>query len=369
MSLYSNELESLKQKSRLRTLISNKGVDFSGNDYLSLSNHPVITQKLKEALESGIPHGSTGSRLLRGNHPVFEEFESYVAEWKNVESSLIFNSGFDANVGVLTTLIPENSIVFSDQFIHASMIDGLKQNPAKKERFRHCNYDHLETLLKKYESDASPKFVVVESVYSMDGDITDFKSVRSLCEKHGAELIVDEAHATGMFGNTGAGILEETNMMDFPLITVHTCGKALGSFGAFVTCRSEVKEYLVNKCRTLIFTTALSPLNVIATQSAVELQKNMNNERNHVLKLADYFRTEISKSGKYETGNSKSMIVPVIIGNDEDAIRLSEKCKSENFDVRAIRPPSVPENTSRLRVTFNSSIQKNDVDKLLDIIS
>jgi len=367
--LYSAELDSLKQKSRLRSLTTNKGIDFSGNDYLSLSTHPVIKQKLIEALESGISQGSTGSRLLRGNHPVFEEFESYVSDWKKVESTLIFNSGFDANVGILTTLIPENALVFSDQFIHASMIDGLKQNPAKKERFRHCNYDHLETLLKKHETDSSPKFIVVESVYSMDGDITDFKSVRFLCEKYGAELIVDEAHAIGMFGNSGAGILEENDMMEFPLATVHTCGKALGSFGAFVTCRSEVKDYLVNKCRTLIFTTALSPLNVIATQAAIELQKTMKDERNHVLNLSDYFRSGIQKSGKYETGNSKSMIVPVMIGTDEDAIHLSEKCKSENLDARAIRPPSVPENTSRLRITFNSSHKINDVDKLLDILS
>ena len=219
------------------------------------------------------------------------------------------------------------------------MIDGLKQSPAKKERFRHCNYDHLETLLKKYEQESSPKFIVVESVYSMDGDIADFKTLEFLCGKYGAQLIVDEAHATGMFGGTGAGVLEKNDMMDFPLITIHTCGKALGSFGAFVTCTETVKQYLVNKCRTLIFTTALSPLNIIATQTAIELQKTMNSERSQVLQLAEYFRSEVGRSGRFTTGNSKSMIVPVIIGKDEDAVLFSEKCKSNNMDVRAIRPP------------------------------
>lgn len=369
MSFYSDELESLRSKSRFRSVKPNSGVDFSGNDYLGLSDHPKIREALLEALQNGMSHGSTGSRLLRGSHPIFEEFEQEIQSWKKVESALIFNSGFDANVGVLTTLIPENAIIFSDQFIHASMIDGLRQNPAKKERFRHNNYDHLETLLKKHETDLSPKFVVVESVYSMDGDVTDFAVVRQLCEKYGAELIVDEAHATGMFGETGAGVLENFNMMDFPLATVHTCGKALGSFGAFVTCRSEVRDYLVNKCRTLIFTTALSPLNVLAALTAVRLQKTMNNERLHVLNLAEYFRKRLHETSSLSCGESKSMIVPVIIGSDEDAVRLADKCQQNGLDVRAIRPPSVPENTSRLRLTFNAKQTKQQVDQLLDFIT
>ena len=369
MSIYSDELESLRNKSRLRSIKPNHGVDFSGNDYLGLSNHPHTKKILRDALADGLPHGSTGSRLLRGNHPVFEAFEEEIVSWKNVESALIFNSGFDANVGILTTLIPDNAVVFSDQFIHASMIDGLRQNPAKKERFRHNNYDHLESLLKKYESDSSPKFIVVESVYSMDGDVTDFSVVRFLCEKYGAELIVDEAHATGIFGQSGAGVLEQHNMMNFPLATVHTCGKALGSFGAFVTCRSEIRDYLVNKCRTLIFTTALSPLNVLASLSAIQLQKSMTHERMHVLGLSEYFRNELKNRSDLSCGESKSMIVPVIIGADDDAVRLAEKCQHKGLDVRAIRPPSVPENTSRLRLTFNAKHTKEQVDLLLDLIT
>lgn len=369
MSYYSDEIESLRSKSRLRSIKPNNGIDFSGNDYLGLSDHPSIRKILSDALENGFSHGSTGSRLLRGNHPVFEEFEQEIISWKKADSALIFNSGFDANVGILTTLIPDDAVVFSDQFIHASMIDGLRQIPAIKERFRHNNYNHLESLLKKYESTASPKFIVVESVYSMDGDVTDFSVVRHLCEKYGTELIVDEAHATGVFGSTGAGVLERHDMMNFPLATVHTCGKALGSFGAFVTCRSEIREYLVNKCRTLIFTTALSPLNVLASSAAVQLQKSMTQERSHVLGLADYFRNELKQRSSLSCGESKSMIVPVIIGADEDAVRLAEICQQNGLDVRAIRPPSVPENTSRLRLTFNAKQTKEQVDLLLYLIT
>lgn len=368
MSFYSDELQNLNERSRLRSIKPNKGIDFSGNDYLGLSHHPKIREVLIEALSHGLQHGSTGSRLLRGNHPIFEEMEEEIIKWKKVESALIFNSGFDANVGVLTTLIPEESIVISDQFIHASMIDGILQIKATKERFRHNNYNHLETLLKKHNHSNSDKFVVVESVYSMDGDITDFESVRFLCEKYGAELIVDEAHATGMFGETGAGILEKHNMMEFPLATIHTCGKALGSFGAFVTGKKEITDYLVNACRTLIFTTALSPLNVLATLTAIRLQKNMIDERNKVLGFSDYFRNQLKNKSQYSTENSKSMIIPVIIGADRDAVHLAEKCQKNGLDVRAIRPPTVPENTARLRLTFNSNHTKEQIDQLLELI-
>lgn len=362
------ELDDLKQVSRFRSLFTGSGIILSGNDYLNLSHHPSLRKKAIELAKTA-NLASTGSRLLGGNHPLHEELESLVAAWKKSESSLLFNSGYDANMGVIQTLIRKEDIVFSDKLNHACIIDGIRGTGAVTERFNHQDFNDLERRLEKHEFSKTEKFIIVESVYSMDGDITDFPSLVQLCEKYNAHLIVDEAHGTGVIGQTGAGVLERDGLMDYPLATIHTCGKALGTFGAFVSCRKSVRDYLVNKCRNFIFTTALPPWQAGLIAEAIRLVQPMTDERDYLMKLSADFRKRVAEKTKWSTGNSQTMIVPVIIGEDSEAVKIASLCREAGFDVRAVRPPTVPEGTSRLRLSFHAGIQIADMEKLAELLA
>lgn len=368
LSGYLQKLTQLQNASNERSLSFPLGVDLSGNDYLGLSTHPKLLNAAQQAIDMGLPMGSGGSRLLRGHHPVHEETEAYISKWKNSESALLFTSGYHANTGVIETILPKNALVFADKMIHASMIDGIYHAGFSPERFRHQDLNDLERRLKSHEQDARPKWVMVESVYSMDGDITKFSELIPLCEKYGAELIVDEAHGTGVYGKEGIGVLSINGYENYPMVSIHTCGKAMGTFGAFITCSETIKRYLINFCRPFIYTTALSPFQVFLIQSSLDLIRKMDIERAYLLELTTWFRTELANQTEFKVSTDGSMIIPVIIGSSEHAVAVATKCQEAGFDIRPIRPPTVPEGSARLRISLHSNVKKEELERLIGVL-
>lgn len=352
----------LRRKNRFRELAPVSGIDISSNDYLGLSNHPAIREAIISALQEGLPLGSGGSRLLRGNTAWHEHLEQRLAEFKQAEAALIFNSGFEANVGVLGTLCRPGDLVFADQLIHASMIDGIRQSKAKLHLFPHNDMDALEELLKGTSSSRT-RFVVVESLYSMDGDCAPLQAIAALSKHHNAHLIVDEAHATGIFGNRGTGLLEDANLNHAPLVTVHTCGKAWGSFGAFISCSQVVKDYLVNHCRPFIFTTALPPVLLVQWLAVLDVIEQEPWRRARVLHLASRLREALSPFTPLR--GITTPIVPVLFGDEGRTIAAACHLQNLGFDARAIRPPSVPLGTSRLRIALNANLTDQETSRLI----
>lgn len=355
-------LAKLRRKNRFRELASSSGIDFTSNDYLGLANHPAIRRALVKALENGIPLGSGGSRLLRGNTPWHMQLETRLAEFKRCEAALIFNSGFEANVGVISTLCRPGDMVFADRLVHASMVDGLRQSKVATSFFPHNDMRALAQLLETTPTSGA-RFIVVESLYSMDGDCAPLAELADLANTHQAYLIVDEAHATGLFGERGSGLLEAANLTDAPIATVHTCGKAWGSFGAFVSCSQAVKEYLVNHSRSFIFTTALPPLLLVQWLAVLDVLEQEPWRRERVLNHAARLREAISEFTPLEP--TTTPIVPIILGEEARTLAAAAQLQSQGFDVRAIRPPSVPLGTSRLRIALNANLEDAQLDRLI----
>ena len=330
------------------------GVDFSSNDYLGLSHSPEIRRRLIGALESGCPLGATGSRLLSGTTEIHERVEKGIARRFSTEASLLFSSGYLANLAVMGALGAGGAEFFSDALNHASLIDGMRLTSAKKSIFKHNDLDHLETLLAT--SRAPTKVIVVESVYGMDGDLAPLEGLANAASKCGAWLVVDEAHATGVFGPRGLGRLSETRHDPERTIGIHTGGKALGAQGAFVTSSRLVAELIVNVARSFIFTTALQPLTALQIEFALELLESSGGEQ--CLRLAERL------SQKLGTPRPSSHILPIVLGSNERAIATREQLMREGFRVRAIRSPTVPRGTERLRIACKSYHTENDIDAL-----
>lgn len=355
-------LERLRERGRYRVLRPRGGIDLSSNDYLGLADHPRIRERMCRALAEGLPLGAGGSRLLRGNTPWHEELERRLADFKQTEASLIFNSGYDANVGVIATLCGAGDMIFADALVHASMIDGIRASKARHRVFDHNDMDHLGAMLAEGGA-YRERFIVVESLYSMDGDRAPLKSLARIAQRYQAHLIVDEAHATGVFGPGGAGLLAEEGLCGAPLVTLHTCGKAWGGFGAFIACSRVVKDYLVNHCRRLIFTTALPPLLLVHWRAALEVMGEEPWRRKIVLQRAAQLRAGLR--GLVDLGASDSQILPVILGEDDLAMDIAADLDRQGFDIRAIRPPSVPKGTARLRIAVNVGLEEGDLGRLI----
>ncbi len=357
----------LAAKGRLRELRLPDGLDFSSNDYLGLADHPLIRQRLRDALDAGLALGAGGSRLLRGNTPLHEQAEQAVAAYKNAPAALMFNSGYDANVGVITTLTGAGDRIFADDLVHASMIDGMRQSKAVRHRFRHNDLDHLQQLLaedRALKAQSGRRFILIESLYSMDGDVAPLSAIADLAAQYDADLIVDEAHATGVFGPDGQGLAAAAGVAHVPLVTLHTCGKAWSSFGAFVTCSEAVKQRLINRCRNFIFTTALPPWVAVHWLAVLEVLQHESDRAEKALTLAASFRARFA--GRLDMGESQSQIVPVILGSDPRACFYAARLQAQGFDIRAVRPPTVPRGTARLRLAFNAKLDAADVARLGD---
>ena len=341
-------------------------VNFSGNDYLGLRFHSELINASQEwAGKYGA--GSGASRLVTGSFDLYDTVERKIAKWKNHEACLIMNSGFQCNASVLPSLFDKKTLgaeplIFADKLIHASMHQGCKTAGVKQIRFHHNDATHLSTLMTQYKDDPRPKFILTESVFSMDGDIAPLDTLYKLRDQHNAFLIVDEAHACGVLGDNGKGLADKADL------AIGTCGKALGSFGAYVACKQSIKDYLINHCGGLIYSTALPPSTIGAINTAIDLMPSLGNAREHVLTLAENFRTELTNMG-FDCGQSQTQIVPLILGDADKTIQMASTLKENGLWASAIRPPTVPQGSSRIRFAFSAAHRQEDVTQLLNIIS
>jgi 8-amino-7-oxononanoate synthase len=348
--------------------ISVKGRDYvnlASNDYLALRFRPELIERAREwAARYGV--GAGASRLVTGNLDVFAGVEEKVAKLKRKPAALVMASGFQANASVLAALLDRAALgaeplVFADRLNHASLHFGCKAAGVRELRYRHCDAAHLAELLTRYQGDSRPKFILTESVFSMDGDVAPLAEIALLARAHDANLIVDDAHATGILGEGGRGLSDEAD------IAIGTFSKALGSFGAYVACSETVRDYLINRCAGLIYATALPPPVLGAIDAALDLVPGLDSERAQVARLAESFR-ERARSAGYDTGASTTQIVPLIAGTADLTLALSETLRDAGFWATAIRPPTVPAGTARVRLAFTAAHDDEDAARLADLL-
>ncbi len=346
-------LEDLDRAGLRRSLRAPFGIDLSSNDYLGLAAHPLLKQRMAAAVcEQGC--GSTGSRLLRGERECFSDIERRFARFKGTERSLYFSSGYLANVAVLTAFPESGDVIFSDERNHASLIDGARLSRARRVIFPHVIFPHNDAAalgrMLREAPEAGQKFVVTESLFSVDGDFAPLAEYAALCRETGAALIVDEAHAVGIYGDRGQGLGEDV------FVSINTAGKALGVAGAFVAGPEWAIEFLVQRARPFIFSTAPLPAVAAALDASLDLIEGEPQRRARLLALASYMRGRLGVDGG-------SQIIPVMLGSNQRAVAVAEALQRHGFDVRAIRPPTVPEGTARLRISVNVNLSEAVIDQ------
>ena len=349
-------LNELRRAGLLRELRLPNGIDLVSNDYLGLAAHPHLTQAMRVALGE-LPAGSAGSRLLRGHHEIFERIEARLAAFSGTESALLFGSGYAANIGLLQALVSPDDLILSDERNHASLIDGIRLTKAATRVFGHQNLGALEEALRAPRRGRA--IVVTESVFSMDGDCTPLEELCTVAERGGAAVIVDEAHATGLYGARGSGRVEELGIRDRVLATIHTGGKALGSGGAWVAGSRALRDVLVNRARSFIFSTAPLPVVGAALEAGLQLTEREPGRRADVHRKSLLVRRALAEAGVNAAGQSP--IVPILAGSNDAALALQSGLSAAGFDVRAIRPPSVAPGTARLRVTVRYPVPDEDL--------
>ncbi len=347
------QLEALQDQSLLRSLEEPAGLDLCSNDYLGLARHPRMRRRLGEAVQA-LGVGSTGSRLLRGHRAAFKTVEERFARLKGTPAALYLGSGWAANLGVLSTFPASGDVVFSDELNHASLIDGMRLSKARHVVYPHCDCEALSRLLES-EQCASQRFVVTESLFSMDGDIAPLERLASLQAEHGFALIVDEAHAVGIYGQSGSGLIEASGCEDAVFVSVNSAGKALGVSGAFVCGPQWAIQLLVQSARPFVFSTAPPPALAEAIDEALDLLADEPERRVRVLEHGGLLRESLGMAP------SNAPIVPVIIGPSAAAVRAAASLRAEGYDLRAIRPPTVPAGTARLRVCLNADLSRAEV--------
>lgn len=341
-------------------------IDFSSNDYLGLSSHPKLISASKKATDE-FGTSSTASRLLSGDLDLHHQLEREVAEFKHKEAALVFNSGYQANVGIISALYGRDDCIFSDRLNHASIIDGIMLSGARLFRFQHNDAEHLKTLLSQERDKFKNALIISETIFSMDGDRCPLKDLVDLKNQYNCQLMVDEAHATGIFGKNGAGVVEEEGLEQEVDLVMGTFSKALGSFGAYLTASQVVVDYLVNTCRSFIYSTAL-PLGVIAAnRTGIEVVRDEPFRRKDLLECAEYFRDRLQKKGFIVRGNSQ--IVPVVIGDNLKTAAYANNLREKGYWILPIRPPTVPQGQARLRFSLTLYHTKEILDQLIDDIS
>jgi 8-amino-7-oxononanoate synthase len=341
-------------------------LNLASNDYLALRFHKTLIERAAEWAETyGV--GSGASRLVTGNLDLFASIEAKVAKLKKKPAALVMASGFQTNAAVLQSLFDRSvlgaePLVFSDRLNHASMHFGCQAAGVRELRYRHCDAKHLGELLSQYEQDERPKFILTESVFSMDGDVAPVGEIAELARARRATLIVDDAHATGILGEEGRGLSGDAD------IAVGTFSKALGAYGGYVACSETVRDYLTNLCSGLIYSTALPPPVLGAIDAALDVAPHMDAERAHVAGLAKRFR-DGARAIDLSTGASTTQIVPIVLGSPEAALEMSGRLREAGFWAVAIRPPTVPVGTARLRLAFTAVHEEAEVDRLLDVLA
>ena len=357
-------LDDLKQGSVYRSLRATAGTDFTSNDYLALADSRRMREVLIDALKRGVPSGSGGSRLLRGNHPEHERLEEEAARFFGTKRALLFGSGYAANTALLSTLPQRGDLVVYDQYVHASSHDGMKLGRASVASFAHNDVDSADDAIRTWRQGGGTgtPWIVIESLYSMEGDRAPLAELKTLAERCGAFLIIDEAHATGVFGPDGRGLAAELEGSDHVLV-LHTGGKALGVSGAIVTGPSVLCDFLINRGRPFIFATAPPPLVATALCESLAILREEPERRTRLASLAAHARQAIRKQLDLPTPHSQ--ILPVIIGESDPAMRIAEMIQTAGFDVRAIRPPTVPAGTARLRISITLHLDESSIDALV----
>jgi 8-amino-7-oxononanoate synthase len=375
MSVYQKDLQTLENlgiyrslksvdspQGREITLEGQQVLNFSSNDYLGLANDPRLKQAACRAIEE-YGMGAGASRLICGNMGPHEQLEEELSLFKNTESALLFSCGYMANTGIIQALMDRHCAVLSDRLNHASIIDGIILSRAKLLRYPHCDMPALEKCLKGLPA-SSGKLIVTDTVFSMDGDRAPLKEIAGLAVRYGAMLMVDEAHAFGVLGAQGSGLTEELGLADHVDVHMGTLSKAAGCYGAYVCGKKTLREYLINKCRSFIYTTALPPALAVTASAALKIIRDEGQRRQKLQDNSDYLRRKFLAMG-FDWMNSSTPIIPILVKDASRALDMSRKLLQLGIFVQAIRPPTVPEGTSRLRLTVTAAHTPEDLDRLL----
>ena len=376
--MFEQELASLSQNHLLRRPVVVEPCDgprvtingkslllMCSNDYLGLSNHPSLLEAAHKAMDL-YGFGSGASRLISGTSPLHQELEERIACFKGTEAAVLFNSGYAANTGIIPALAGEGDVILSDSLNHASIIDGCRLSRAAVQVYRHKDRDHLEELLRN-NSSARRRLIITDSVFSMDGDIAPLPDLVTLAEEYGALLMVDDAHATGVLGKRGRGIAEYFGLEGRIHIQMGTFGKALGSFGAFAAGGRDVIDYLINRSRSYIFSTALPPAVCAASMAAIQIVEREPSRRDALWKNRERFVAGLSALG-ISVGNSETPIIPLVIGEAEKTLRAGSRLFAEGIFSSAIRPPTVADGASRIRMTVMATHSDQDIDAALAVL-
>ena len=377
MNFYENELKKLVEKDNFRQVhnieqkhgkfLSINGkelLNFSSNDYLNLSTDKNLINEFIEKYKGSneFIFSSTSSRLLTGTSSSYKKLEANLAKLFNKEACLLFNTGYQCNLGVVSSLVNRDDVIFSDKLNHASIIDGMKLSGTDFYRYRHFNYENLEELLIKHRNNYKKAIIISESVFSMDGDIADIKKLVELKKKYNCLLMIDEAHAFGIFGDNLAGISDQENLLDEVDIITATLGKSLAGMGAFCISNQTIINYLINKANSFIFSTALPSINIMWSNFLIEEHFELIKEK------AEKLKALINEAHKLLDDSGTTQIVPIIIGANDKTIKLAEQLQSKGFYILPVRPPTVPVNTSRLRLSLTADITINEFKTVIDTV-
>jgi 8-amino-7-oxononanoate synthase len=381
----SAKLEVRKQNNALRQLPSTSdAIDFASNDYLGFAKSKTIFDQTHQFLidNNYCQNGATGSRLLSGNHPLYELAENYLAQFHQADSALIFNSGYDANIGFFSSVPQKGDFILYDELCHASIRDGIQLSHAKAYKYQHNDYEDLERLMEKvqpttdnrqpatHNSQLTTIYIVTESVFSMDGDCPDFDAIIKIAEKHQALIVVDEAHAIGVFGENGSGLLQQLQVQSKIFARIITFGKGLGCHGAAILGSNQLKVYLVNFARSFIYTTGLSPHAIATIYSAYQELNTEKTAQRSLRENINFFNQQKQLFGlKPLFVRSKSAIQSAIIPGNEKVKSIATQLQQNGFDVKAILSPTVPEGQERLRICIHSYNSEAEISKVLELLA
>jgi len=362
------DLNDLAGRGRLRSLRGRSGIDFTSNDYLGLAESGELRRAASEAVARGVPVGAGGSRLLRGNHEEHEALESEAAAYFGAETALYFGGGYVANFAIFSTLPQRGDLVVHDELVHASVHEGLRSGRADHVAVAHNSIDAFDAAIARWRAAGGKgrPWISVESLYSMDGDSPDIAGLFAVADRHEAMVVIDEAHATGVLGQQGRGLAAPFEGRD-NVITLHTCGKALGTVGGFILAPRTIRDFLVNRARPFIFATAPSPLTAAITRSAIEISRTNPERRERLAGLVQFAGGELRR--RCGITPSGSQIIPVVIGADRAAVAVAALLQQRGFDIRAIRPPTVPEGTARLRIALTLNVDEAVVAELFEALA
>ncbi len=379
MERFNQILQDLEQQNLTRTLKAietdvdgyccykgKRMLNISSNDYLGLATDSALKKEFMNQMANNtqwLSFGSGSSRLLTGNTSIYDETEASLKNWYQSEAAVFFNSGYHANTGILPALTEKKDLILSDKLCHASIIDGIRLSVADHVRYRHADYEHLESILQKRRHLYDKVFIVSESVFSMDGDCINLNELVAIKEKYNAILYIDEAHGVGAFGKTGLGLCEEQKVVKDIDIIIGTMGKAMASVGAFAILNQTLGQVLVNKARTLIFTTALPSINMAWSRFIIDKMPDLSNLRSKLKDLSNICNKNVREMG-FE--GSQSYIIPIMVEENKIAVELAEHLQAKGYLVFPIRPPTVPANTARLRLSLTANLDSKKLEKFFN---